>query len=298
MTITEYRHNLGTYVGQPKMKELIVTHLEATRATGAVFPHLLLIGPPGSGKTTLATIVADTLGRPFVGMSTPPVSRMTLAHTVSQLGDDGGVVFVDEIHEWGKAQDWLLTLLEPPGYIDLPWGRMDFPGLSVIAATTEREKVRKPLMQRFPLRPSFEPYTDAEMAFLAGFMAEMAGLKLAWEDSEALGRAAGGIPRQVRTLITHALALRDSGTEVAIETVLEMAEVEPDGLTHEHINYLRHLNDMNSEAGLSTLSARMRLHESEVRDLERLLLDRDLIALTKSGRALKPGGARRLRAAA
>lgn len=290
--------NLGLYVGQDRMKELIVTHMDACRETQEPFPHLLLLGPPGSGKTTIANIVADMLGLPFRTIAAPPKDRMAVALILTQLGDQGGVIFIDEIHEWSRGQqDGLLTLLEE-GYIDLPWGRAEFPRVTVIAATTEREKVRKPLMQRFTLQPSFEPYTELQLARIACDMAASAGLELPWEACEAFGRAAGGVPRQVRMLIKHAKALAASRGDGTPSEVLAMAGVAADGLTEDHVDYLRRLDEMQGQAGLATLSTRMRLHQDSIRDLERLLLDRNMVALTKTGRMITSSGVRRLREAA
>lgn len=299
MTVTELKHNLGSFVGQTKMKELIVTHIDAARATpGGSFPHLLLLGPPGAGKTTLAGIVADMVGLPLVAISTPPTNRMALANQLNTLGSEGGVLFIDELHEWPKsAQDALLTLLEG-GFLDVGICQFNYPRLTVIAATTEREKIGKPLMQRFPLRPAFEPYDDLQLARIAADMAQARDLELSWNDALVFGLAAGGIPRQVRTFITHAVALAVSRGDGSVAEVLEMAGVFTDGLSVDHLDYLARLKEMGGEAGLATLSNRMRLHESEIRDLERLLLDRGLITLTRSGRMLNPAGYQRLNEAA
>jgi Holliday junction DNA helicase RuvB len=195
-----------------------------------------------------------------------------------------GVFVLDEIHRMPKKdQESMLTILED-GYIQYDNGaKMPLVGaVTFIGATTEPEKVIKPLFDRFSIRPSFEEYTDDQMAQIIIRMAEKIGMHPTYAEALILGRASAGIPRQARTIVFTA---RDVGSTEPYE-VLRVCGITPDGLTEHHIAYLMALDALGKTAGVELLSNYLRLPKELIIDTERLLITRRLIEYSAKGRQM------------
>lgn len=286
------------FIGQASLKDqldvAITAAIKDNPPEGRPLEHVLLDGPPGFGKTSLASIIASRLGDPFTAVKMP-IKPAALKSILRQW--DGGVLFLDEIHNASKAmQEDLFTVLEG-GYLSLPNGgkiRVDW--LTVIAATTEPEKIIPPLYQRFDLVPEFEAYSPEEMATIVEGMCRRLGVKLADETYEALGRAAGGTPRICKKLVKAARNLGIAhDCRPSAEEILKHARVDRDGLTAKHMAYLNCLDDLGGTAGLRLLSSTLRLHEVTLRELERTLFDQKLISPTERGREITSAGSRKVR---
>jgi holliday junction DNA helicase RuvB len=286
--------SLDDYIGQADMKARLLVHMNAALASNRPMPHTFLAGPPGMGKTTLALLIAAYLGDPIVTITRPPTAR-EFEQILYQL--NAGIVFIDEIHRLPKAlQENALPLLQD-GIYESGRYRYRFPGVTVIGATTEPEKVIVPLRDRFPVAPAFRPYGDSELARIVAGQAERAGSSIA-DDEETctvLGRAAAGVPRHATELVVAARDLELAhGVAPTAEQVLAFCAIDPDGLGERHRMYLRCLAELGGRAGRDLLGARLGLHPSALTEVERLLLDRHLIGLEPTGRVLT--GAGRLRA--
>ncbi len=280
------------YHGQDRMKEQLDVAIQASLNRGTRMDHLFLYGPPGSGKTSLAAVVAKRLKKPFASV-VMPLSDQAIKQLVIQ---NNGVVLLDEIHRASKAQqENLLTLVED-GRLDLKSGfSIPNPDLMIIGATTERGKVIKPLYDRFPIKPTFEEYTDEQMGLIAFSMLKKSKLHDLYDMDFAvqLGLAAGGVPRNVRSMIIAVRDLIDSGTDrkPSIEAVLDMANVTADGLTDFHVEYMLAMGKNSGEGlGEKALATQLQASEAMVRDAESLLFARGFILYTKSGRQLSPAG--------
>lgn len=274
------------YVGQDALKNRLRIHIDAALRDERRLDHILLEAPPGYGKTSLAQIIAEEiyLDAEVVKM---PIKTKALSSLVRRF--DGGVLVFDEIHRGSKAQqEDLLPLLEED-FVQMDNGRRIYgnPATTYIGCTTEPHKVIKPLRDRFPIRPRYAEYTDAEMSQIIVGMGEKIGIEFPPKDALTLGGACAGTPRQARSLV---LAARDLQT-TSPSDILAMCEIDEDGLTADHMAYLHTVEQAGGiGVGLSTINTLMLLPEATIRDIERLLLRRGLLVLEKTGRELTNKG--------
>lgn len=273
-----------SYIGQKKMKERLQVSINAATSRGELISHVLLVGPPGAGKTSLASLIAQESMEEFHEFVMPVKVKALQKHFLEKPG----VTFLDEIHRSPrKDQEFLLRVVED-GQIPFDNGQMiPIPhNFTVVAATTELPKVIRPLRDRFTFKPRFEPYSDDEMAKIITNMAERLDLRLPKPHALALGRASAGTPRQARNLIMTA---RDLGTTDP-KKVLDMAGVTDDGLTEDHVAYLKALHRLDDVAGVDKMSNLLGQPKDVISELEQLLLNRDYIDYTQRGRQLNLKG--------
>lgn len=275
------------FVGQTQLKRRLQTHIQAARMQGRMLDHMLLIAPPGSGKTTLARLVAEQLGDEFAEYVMPMDPKL-LIRLVREW--QGGVLLLDEIHRAPKAFQHMLLTVEQ-GYLETPSGqRLPTRHITFICATTEPQDVIKPLWDRLLLKPTWEDYTDEEMAQIIDGMAQRAGVSIPEGIAEGLARATGGTPRIAGSLVTACRDLQVTGQKPTVETILDQTGVDCDGLSDQHKNYLVTLNALGGQAGLANLSSMLQLSPSVIQDLERLLITRGFIRLESAGRILTISG--------
>lgn len=283
--------NLDEYVGQEKLKARLRVMVEAALFGRRRLPHLLLTAPPGTGKTSLAHVLADQVGDPLHKLAMPADVK-ALERIVA---NETGVLFLDEIQEAPRLiQARLLGLLE---FGALPTARGDVianPELTVIGATTDPGMIRPALYERFVV-PSFEPYTAGQMAAIVRSMAAKAGIEMSDDTAMCLARASNGAPRYALRLVEAAWELTESlfGIEPDVESILTQAGFTADGLTEAHLDYLDALGMLDG-AGLSLLARHLRLDKGVCMDLERLLISHCLIDYSGQGRRLTQAGRRRL----
>lgn len=287
--------NFDEFIGQDRIKTRLTVMIQAAFAEKRPLDHMLIHGSPGFGKSTLARLIAEASGDCFEQVIMP-LKAGELFKLVRRFE---GVLLLDEIHRANKTQqEELFTLLIPGGYIQGPSGAKYQPHwLTLIGATTEPNALVEPLRQRFPIKLAASDYTQEEVGTILRGMAEKADLDLSAETAEILGQAAGGVPRNARQFVLAARDLRTvKGTTPTAEEILDFCEVEADGLTMDHLSFLRYLDDLGGVASIRTLSSLMRLGEGHLENLEELLQRKQFVTISSKGRELTNAGAERVRA--
>lgn len=279
---------LAEFVGQEGLINRLTIHANAALAEIRPMEHTLLAGPPGSGKTALAHLIADLLGDELETLIMP-VSEQALKGAVT---GHNGVLFLDEAHAASsRQQEALLPLLEF-GYIQAKSGyRIEAGFLTIVAATTEPEKIIQPLYDRFKIKPMFEEYTEEEMGLIVRGMAVKANLNISEEDADILGKATGGTPRNGGEFVLSGKALeQDLGRTPSADEILEFCDVDRDGLTRRHYMYLEALEKFGGCRGVKAIANVTRFSDNMCTDLERLLFKLDLITYGNTGRELLSAG--------
>lgn len=280
------------FIGQDALKRELRIRIAAARTEDRPLEHVLLKTYPGMGKTSLARVIAAELGDPFETRNMP-VSPAKLAHLIS---DFSGVLLLDEAHRaTPKEQEALLPLLSE-GYMELGGYRYENQWLTIVAATTEPQKIIPPLADRFFIQPVFSEYSIDEMKEILRRQARIAQCLIQDAELEHLARASSGTPRLAKRLI---LAGRDlqviSNREPTAMEILELCGLDADGLTVDHLNYLECLDSRQGQAGLKTLCTTLRMNESSVTQLERLLEKLRLVMFSDRGRILTPNGIKKVK---
>ena len=237
-------------IGQPKAKSLIARMVSVAKQRGVPLDHVLMVGPSGTGKTTLANVIAHELGA-RVYMLEAPISHDTLVELAGVM-EDGDILFLDEIHQQAVADrrgrqsatqpEVLFSVMEDR---TLPTGQgvLQFPHITLIGATTDEGALPDAFINRFPIKPRLEKYTEDEMTTIAVANGQALGLGMGPTVARIFARASRGIPREVNNFVRNAAMLTDFRVteQLAFEVLADLNGVAEDGLTRDMQNMLTFL---------------------------------------------------------
>jgi holliday junction DNA helicase RuvB len=301
---------LADFTGQKASRDNLAIFIQAARARGEAMDHVLLHGPPGLGKTTLAQIVARELGVGFRATSGPVIQRAgDLAAILTNL-QPRDVLFIDEIHRLQPAIEEILYPAMEDFQLDLIIGegpaarsvRIDLAPFTLVGATTRAGLLATPLRDRFgiPLRLVF--YTPEELTRIVARGADKLGFDLAAEGADEIARRSRGTPRIAGRLLRRVrdFALVEGAGQVGREladAALRRLDVDPIGLDAMDRRYLRRMAEHHGggPVGVETLAAALAEARDTLEDvIEPYLIQEGLILRTSRGRMLGERGWRHL----
>jgi Holliday junction DNA helicase RuvB len=301
---------LAEFVGQPQLRANLGVFIAAARARREALDHVLLSGPPGLGKTTLAQIVARELAVGFRATSGPVIARAgDLAALLTNL-QPRDVLFIDEIHRLNPAVEEILYPAMEDFQLDLIIGegpaarsvRLDLPPFTLVGATTRSGRITTPLRERFgiPLRLVF--YSEAELVEIVRRGARVLGIALAPDGASEIARRARGTPRIAGRLLRRvrdfaAVAQIERIDRAAADAALLRLEVDQRGLDAMDRRYLLCVaeNYGGGPVGVETLSAALGEQRDVLEEvIEPYLIQQGLLQRTPRGRMLAEQGYRYL----
>ena len=301
---------LADFTGQKASRENLAVFIEAARGRGEALDHVLLHGPPGLGKTTLAQIVARELGVGFRATSGPVIQRAgDLAAILTNL-QPRDVLFIDEIHRLQPAIEEILYPAMEDFQLDLIIGegpaarsvRIDLPPFTLVGATTRSGLLATPLRDRFgiPLRLIF--YTPEELQKIVARGATLLGLSLTEDGAREIARRSRGTPRIAGRLLRRvrdiaAVAGQSPVNKIIADLALTRLEVDQRGLDEMDRRYLRRMAEHHGggPVGVETLAAALAEARDTLEDVvEPYLIQEGLILRTSRGRMLGLPGWRHL----
>jgi len=261
---------LSEYVGQESIKANLGVFLEAARQRGEPLDHVLLYGPPGLGKTTLAHVIAREMGAPIRVSSGPSIEKTgDLAAILTNL-QEGEVLFLDEIHRLGSALEEILYPAMEDGALDLVVGsgpgartvRLDLPRFTLVGATTRFGLLSPPLRDRFGIVQHLDYYQVPELASIARRSAGILGVPVDPEGAEEIARRSRGTPRITNRLLRRVRDFVQVDGEPAVTAAsaaraLERLQVDRFGLDEVDRRFLTTILSKfdGGPVGLATLAA-------------------------------------------
>jgi Holliday junction DNA helicase RuvB len=294
--------SLADFVGQERVKEQLAVALDAAKGRGEALDHVLLAGPPGLGKTSLAQIVRRELGVGIRQVAGPALERKGDIAAILTALEPNDVLFIDEIHRLNRTIEEILYPALEDFRLDIIVGQgpaartltLDLPPFTLIGATTRTGLLTTPLRDRFGLTFRLDLYTPEELGTIVRRSARILGVEIEGEAAEEIARRARGTPRianRILRRVRDVAEVRHAGAitvEIADEA-LTMLEVDGAGLERFDRELLRAIVERfgGGPVGLTTLAAALGEEAETIEDVyEPFLLQLGFLQRTSRGRTV------------
>ncbi len=302
--------HLEDYIGQEKAKENLSIYITAAKMRSEPLDHVLLYGPPGLGKTTLAGIIANELGVNIRITSGPAIEKQgDLVAILSNL-EEGDVLFIDEIHRLNRTVEEILYPAMEDGKIDIIIGKgpsarsyqLKLPRFTLVGATTRAGQISAPLRDRFGVILRLELYSNSELAHIVKRSSSILNIPVDDEGALQIASRSRGTPRIANRLLKRSrdfAQVKYDGviTKQAADEALSSMEIDPLGLDAIDRRLLRTMirNYNGGPVGLETIAAAIGEEAVTIEDVyEPYLMQIGFLSRTPRGRCVTPAGYKHL----
>jgi len=300
--------SFADFTGQAKVKDRLEISIEAAKQRKDILDHILLSGPPGLGKTTLASIMAHEMGTRLKTSSGPSIEKVAdLAGILTNL-EEGDVLFIDEIHSLNKAiEEYLYPAMEDFQLdIVIDQGpnarsiRLDLPKFTLIGATTRSGLLSAPLLRRFTVKERLDHYTAEELTTILLRSSRVLEVPLEGDAALKMAECSRGTPRIANNLLRRVrdyAQVRHDGV-ISVEVVrsaLEMLEIDANGLNEMDKRILRCIAEHfgGGPVGIKTMALAVGEEPETIEHVhEPFLISKGLLSRTPQGRILTPNASR------
>lgn len=288
------------YIGQDKVKDQLKIFIEAAKLRDESLDHVLLFGPPGLGKTTMAFVIANELGVNLKQTSGPAIEKSGDLVAILNDLEPGDVLFIDEIHRMPMAIEEVLYSAMEDFYIDIVIGagegsrsvHLELPPFTLIGATTRAGMLSNPLRARFGITGHMEYYNIADLTEIVERTSDIFDIEIYHEAAIELAKRSRGTPRIANRLLKRIrdfAQIKGDGKidENITRSALELLDVDSQGLDYVDQKILKTMIEQygGGPVGLGTLSVNIAEERETVEDMyEPYLIQQGLLMRTKSGR--------------
>lgn len=296
--------DFANYIGQERLKKNLKLAIDAAKKRGEPVDHVLLYGPPGLGKTTMASVIANEMGAQIRITSGPAISRAAdLASLLTSL-QDGDILFIDEIHRLSTSIEEVLYSAMEDFKLDIMLGkgptakslRLDLPKFTIIGATTRMGDLAAPLRDRFGIMHRLEFYTPEEIGRIIHRSADILNMQINTEAAEKIASRSRLTPRIANRLLKRTRDYADINGDGIVDTViaesaLELLEIDHIGLDPADRRLIETIieNHGGGPVGIDTLAAITGDERSTIEDFfEPYLLQIGFLERTPRGRKVTP----------
>jgi len=291
---------LADYIGQPQVTEQMEVFIEAARRREEALDHVLIFGPPGLGKTTLAHIIANEMGANLRHSAGPVLEKQgDLAALLTNL-EPHDVLFIDEIHRLSPVVEEILYPAMEDYQLDIVIGegpaarsiKLDLPPFTLVGATTRAGLLTSPLRDRFGIVQRLEFYNANDLAIILKRSAHILGIDIDEEGARALATRSRGTPRIANRLLRRVrdfaeIKAQGSVTAEVVEKAMDMLNVDPQGFDSQDRRLLRTIIEKfdGGPVGVENLAAAIGEEKGTIEDvLEPYLIQQGFIIRTPRGR--------------
>lgn len=297
------------YIGQENIVKLLQVAIKSAKIRQKAIDHVLLYGPPGLGKTTLANMIANEMNVTIKTIMGPSIEKPGDIASVLCALQNKDILFIDEIHRMNRAAEEVLYSAMEDGYINILIGQgeqvkqlhVDLPPFTLIGATTRVGMLSAPLRDRFGIHCELNYYNETDLSRIVIKTADKLGITLSKKDALIIAQASQGTPRLANRLV---LRIRDYAysenkgivTEDTIKNAMHLLGVYECGINEAQKRLMTKLMCSSKPTGLKTLAVYIGESSETVEEvIEPYLIQRNLIEKTASGRVLTEEGLRVLK---